>query len=70
MSRTLKKTPFKFTLMELSGSLGDLGLFIPLVVGMTIRCDLQIGMVLIMAGLMNIATGILQRFRSFLGGSV
>ena len=61
MSRGVSKEPFRFTWLEFSGALGDLGLFIPLVVGMTISCDLQIGMVLIMAGLMNIVTGFLFR---------
>jgi len=52
---------FRFTWTEFSGALGDLGLFIPLVVGMTISCNLNIGVVLIFAGLMNILTGILFR---------
>ena len=47
--------------MEFSGSLGDLGLFIPLVVAMTIACGLNIGMILICAGLMNILTGLVFR---------
>jgi len=51
----------QFTWKEFSGSLGDLGLFIPLVVGMTMACDLNIGVVLIFAGLMNVLTGILFR---------
>ena len=50
---------FRFSWMEFSGSLGDLGLFIPLVVAMTIACDLNIGIVLILAGLMNVLTGFL-----------
>lgn len=45
--------------MEFSGSLGDLGLFLPLVVAMTIACDLNIGVILILAGLMNVITGLL-----------
>ena len=49
----------RFTWTEFSGALGDLGLFIPLVVGMTIACDLNIGIILIFAGLMNILTGLL-----------
>lgn len=51
----------RFSWMEFSGSLGDLGLFIPLVVSMTIACGLDIGVVLILAGLMNVATGYLFR---------
>jgi len=52
---------FRFTWMEFSGSLGDLGLFLPLVVAMTVACDLNIGVILILAGLMNILTGWLFR---------
>lgn len=55
------KDSFRFTWTEFSGSLGDLGVFIPLVVGMTITCGLDIGVILILAGLMNIATGLLFR---------
>ena len=51
----------RFTWMEFSGSLGDLGLFIPLVVAMTIACELDIGLVLIAAGLMNVLTGLIFR---------
>lgn len=51
------KDRFRWTWMEFSGSLGDLGLFIPLVVGMTVACGLDMGAVLIWAGLMNIVTG-------------
>jgi len=47
--------------MEFSGSLGDIGLFLPLVVAMAIICDLDIGVILILAGLMNILTGWLFR---------
>jgi len=53
----LMRDTLKFTWMEFSGSLGDLGLFIPLVVGVTISCGLDMGTVLILAGLMNILTG-------------
>jgi len=52
---------FRFSRMEFSGSLGDLGLFLPLVAAMTIALDLNIGMILICAGAMNIFTGILFR---------
>lgn len=52
---------FRYTWREFSGSLGDLGLFIPLVVGMTITMDLDMGVILILAGLMNILSGWLFR---------
>ena len=50
-----------FNLKELSGSLGDLGLFIPLVVAMTIVGKLDLGVILICAGAMNILTGLIFR---------
>lgn len=53
--------PFRFSWIELSGSFGDLGLFLPLVVGMAVACKLDIGVILVAAGLMNIATGLLFR---------
>jgi MFS superfamily sulfate permease-like transporter len=53
------KGSIHFSWMEFSGSLGDLGLFLPLVVAMTIACDLDIGVILILAGLMNVITGLL-----------
>jgi len=56
-----KAGQLRFTWMEFSGSLGDLGLFLPLVVAMTVSCDLNIGVILILAGLMNILTGLLFR---------
>jgi len=49
----------RFNLKELSGSLGDLGLFIPLMVAVCISTDMNFAIVLIAAGIMNIATGIL-----------
>ena len=58
---TLPRQRFLFSWRELSGSLGDLGLFIPLVVGMTLVTDFDLGVILIVAGLMNIATGLLFR---------
>lgn len=47
-----------FSWREVSGSLGDLGLFIPLVVAVTVACDLDLGVVLVCAGVMNILTGL------------
>ena len=51
----------RFNWMEFSGSLGDLGLFLPLVVAMTVTAKLDIGVIFIFAGLMNIVTGLLFR---------
>jgi MFS superfamily sulfate permease-like transporter len=51
----------RFSWTEISGSLGDLGLFLPLVVAMSIQNGLDMGGILIAAGLMNIATGLLFR---------
>jgi len=51
----------KFSLPELSGGMGDLGTFLPLVVAVAIACRLDMAMILICAGLMNMATGLLFR---------
>ena len=53
--------PLRFTLRELSGSLGDLGTFLPLSVAMALACGMDIGLIFIFAGLMNIATGLVFR---------
>lgn len=58
---TPPRAALRFNWQEFSGSLGDLGLFIPLIVAMTVAADLDIGMILVMAGVMNIATGLIFR---------
>lgn len=47
----------KFDLGELSGSLGDLGTFIPLAASLIGVCGLDAGTVLVFAGIFNILTG-------------
>ena len=47
--------------MEAAGSLGDLGTFIPIVVGMVQIVGLDAGAVLVFAGLMNIISGLIFR---------
>ena len=54
---TLEKSSLSFSLKEFSGSLGDLGLFIPLVVAVALSTKMNLGTILIAAGLMNILTG-------------
>jgi MFS superfamily sulfate permease-like transporter len=56
-----QQVELRFTWTEFSGGLGDLGLFLPLVVGLVVACDMDIGIVLIFAGLANIITGWLFR---------
>ncbi|MCC6581728.1 MAG: putative sulfate/molybdate transporter [Phycisphaeraceae bacterium] len=53
--------PLRFDLHELSGSLGDLGTFLPLSVALALTCGMDLGLIFIFAGLMNIATGIAFR---------
>jgi len=48
----------RFNRAEAGGALGDLGTFIPLLVGMVNRCGLQFGPALFCAGLMNLVTGL------------
>ncbi|WP_200761627.1 putative sulfate/molybdate transporter [Poriferisphaera corsica] len=47
----------RYNFRELSGSLGDLGTFLPLAVSMSLICGLDIAVVFLFAGLMNVATG-------------
>ena len=48
----------RFDRAEVAGALGDLGTFIPLLVGMVHQCGLQIGPALLAAGVMNVFTGL------------
>lgn len=48
----------RFNRAEAGGALGDLGTFIPLLVGMVNRCGLQLGPALFCTGLMNVVTGL------------
>lgn len=57
----MKIGSFQFTLGEFSGSLGNLGTFLPLAVGYIVVCGLNPAGLLIMMGLANIATGLLYR---------
>ena len=47
-----------FNRQEAAGALGDLGTFIPLVLGMVLCCGLQIGPALFFAGVMNVIAGL------------
>lgn len=49
----------KFSLTEFSGSLGDLGTFIPLTAAICIVSGMDIALVLLFAGLFNILTGVI-----------
>lgn len=48
----------KFSLIEFSGGLGDLGTFIPLTVGVALVSEMDLSVILIWAGLFNIFAGI------------
>jgi hypothetical protein len=77
MTRTIAPTPtsstrvalphrdtrdaLRFDLRELSGSLGDLGTFLPLAVAMALTCGMDLGLIFIFAGLMNVMTGLWLR---------
>ena len=47
----------RWDLAELSGALGDLGTFIPLAVSLIVVCGMDVGAVLVFAGLFNVITG-------------
>jgi len=50
-----------FNAQELAGSLGDLGTFLPLATALAVVCGLDIGLILLFAGIMHIASGWLFR---------
>lgn len=56
-----ERLPLRFNLRELAGSFGDLGTFLPLTVALAATTGLNFGWMLVAAGLMNIATGLLFR---------
>ena len=47
----------RFTLQELSGGMGDIGTFLPLAVALSVSVGMDLGLILISAGLMNLVTG-------------
>ncbi len=51
----------RFDAGEWAGSLGDLGTFLPLLLGMSRQNGLDFGVALLFAGLLNLATGVLFR---------
>ena len=53
--------PLRFGAAELSGGLGDLGTFLPVTVPLCVVCELNLAAVLIWAGVLNAATGLLFR---------
>ncbi|MGA7828397.1 MAG: putative sulfate/molybdate transporter [Geobacteraceae bacterium] len=57
----MKIASFEFNVRELSGSLGNLGTFLPLAVGYFAVCGLNPAGLLVMMGLANILTGVLYR---------
>lgn len=57
----MKIGSFDFNLRELSGSLGDMGTFVPLAVGYIAVCGMEPAGILLMMGLANIATGLYYR---------
>ena len=61
MNRLLDPVRPRFSLHELSGAFGDLGTFLPLAVGMASVSGIDFGAVLVVSGLMNVATGLLFR---------
>jgi len=55
----LKRLNLRFDRSEISGSLGDLGTFLPLAVGMASRCGMNLGHILFFAGIMNLGSGLM-----------
>ncbi len=61
VTMTEARIPLKFTLREMSGGLGDLGTFLPLAIALSLTEGIDFGMVLLFAGLANIAAGLVFR---------
>jgi hypothetical protein len=57
----MKIGSFEFNLRELAGSLGDFGTLLPLAIGYITVCKLNPAGLLVMMGLVNIATGLVYR---------
>ena len=55
------KPALRFNRNEAGGALGDLGTYIPLLVGMVNKCGLQLAPTLVIGGVMNVVTGLLFR---------
>ncbi len=53
-----REQPLRFDSGELAGSFGDLGTFLPLSLALAMTCRMDIAMIFIFAGLMNIVTGV------------
>lgn len=51
----------RFTLQELSGSMGDLGTFLPLTIAVAITAKMDFGLILIFAGIMHVLSGLVFR---------
>jgi MFS superfamily sulfate permease-like transporter len=51
----------RFDLAELSGGMGDLGIFIPLAVSLIAVCEMDAGSLFVFAGLFNLLTGLAFR---------
>ncbi len=61
LQRGSRPDALRFDPRELSGSLGDLGTFLPLAVAMALTCGMDLGLIFIFAGLMNVMTGLWLR---------
>ncbi len=57
----MDNTKFRFNRMELAGSLGDLGVLIPLGIALVVLCKLSFSAVFLMVGLFYIVSGIYFR---------
>ncbi len=60
-AREVPRPPIRFDRNELAGAFGDIGTDLPLIVGMILAAGLDSASVLIMFGVMQVATGLLYR---------
>ncbi len=55
----LEKLNLRFNRSEISGSLGDMGTFLPLVAGLVISSGMNLGHILFFSGAMHVASGVM-----------
>ena len=59
MKAILNRLNLRFDRYEISGSLGDMGAFLPLAAGLSAGCGLNFGNILFFAGVMNLISGLM-----------
>ncbi|MHC4756846.1 MAG: molybdate transporter family protein, partial [Planctomycetota bacterium] len=59
MTALLERLNLRFNRSEISGSLGDMGTFLPLVAGLVVTSGMNLGHILFFSGAMHVASGVM-----------